>query len=104
MDRGETEKRAGVRCLRRLKNRLQIYPVSLRESPRDDLDLFEGFFIGLYGSEGEARGELSFFDVAGSPPRARRPRPEESLSYEQVLDRIRAVYDARNNPPFEWIE
>jgi hypothetical protein len=77
---------------------------SPRESPRDDLDLFEGFYLGLYGLEGDARGELVFFDVAKAPPRARRPSPHEALSYEDVLDRIRAVYDSRNNPPFESIE
>lgn len=77
---------------------------SPRESSRDDLDLFEGFYIGLYGFEGDERGELVFFDVAEAPPRARRPSSTEALTYEEVLDRIRAVYDSRNNPPFAWVE
>ncbi len=77
---------------------------SPRGSPRDDLDLFESFFIGLYGIEGDARGELLFFDVGAPPPRARKPSPQEALSYDEVLDRIRKVYDSRNNPPFEWVE
>lgn len=77
---------------------------SPRESPRDDLDLFEDFYIGLYGLEGKERGELVFFDVLNAPPRARRPSSQEALSYAEVLDRIRAVYDSRNNPPFESVE
>jgi hypothetical protein len=77
---------------------------SPRESPRDDLDLFEGFYIGLYGFEDDERGEVVFFDVAKAPPRNRRPTPQEVLSYEEVLERIRDVHDSRNNPPFEWAD
>jgi len=77
---------------------------SPREGPRDALDLFEGFYIGLYGFVGNERGELVFFDVKQAPPRARRPKPQEALSYEDVLARIRTVYDSRNNPPFEWVD
>jgi hypothetical protein len=77
---------------------------SPRQSPRDDLDLFEDFYIGLYAFEGGERGDLMFFDVANAPPRARRPSSQEVLSYDEVLSRIRAVYDSRNNPPFESVE
>ncbi|MCC6174761.1 MAG: hypothetical protein IT305_05605 [Chloroflexi bacterium] len=72
-----------------------------RDDPRDDLDLMEGFFIGLYEPE---TGETSFFDVSKPPPRNRRPRPEEVLSSEELFQAISNIYAARNMPPFHWAQ
>jgi hypothetical protein len=75
-----------------------------RAEPDDDPDLFEAFFIGLYEHDGESRGDVLFFDVTSPPPRNRRPGKDEGLTLDQVIARIRTIYDARNNPPFEWSE
>ena len=71
-----------------------------RTSPRDDIDLFERFFIALY----EQDGTTAFFDVMTRPPRNRRPNPEEVISFDQLAGEITKTYDLRNDPPFEWAE
>ena len=74
-----------------------------REDVDDPVDLFERFFVGLYSWEGKERGDLRLYYVMRQrPPRSRRPTKDETLSLAEVLDEIRAAYDARNNPPFEW--
>jgi hypothetical protein len=75
-----------------------------RPSHDDEPDMFERFFVGLYDHDGPTRGELRFFDVMAAPPRARRPRPDETFGLSDVATQIRATYDARNNPLFEWAE
>jgi hypothetical protein len=61
--------------------------------------LFERFFIGVYEVE---TGETDFFDVMQPPPRARALRQEERLTFDGVIQEIRATYNERNNPPFVW--
>lgn len=71
-----------------------------RQTPRDDIDLFERFFVAIY----EPTGESLFFDVANRPPKNRRPRRDEVLGFDEVVREIARTYDIRNNPPFEWAE
>jgi hypothetical protein len=70
-----------------------------RERPRDEAQLFEELFIGLYDT---VSGELLFFDV--NVPPLRSGRPAVSLSYDDLLKRIGLTYDRRNDPPFEWAD
>ena len=72
-----------------------------RGDPRDDLDLMEGFFIGLYDPD---TGDTVFFDVSQPPPRNRRPRDDETCTSREMGERITSIYNARNAPPFQWAE
>jgi hypothetical protein len=75
-------------------------PRAGRGTPRDDVDLFEQFFVAVYD---EKSGETCFFDVKDKPPpRNRRPRSEECRSFEEFIQDVIKTYDKRNNPPFEW--
>lgn len=77
----------------------------LRSEVSNALDLFECFLIGLYQPAGDQRGDVVFYDVMRPrPPRNRRPADDEVLTLEQAVDAIRATYDARNNPPFEFAD
>lgn len=75
-------------------------PRAGRQSPRQEVEQFERFFIGLY----EPNGDSTFFDVLRPPPRNRRPRPDELMAFGQLLAAITAAYDERNDPPFEWAD
>jgi len=75
-----------------------------RVTPRDDIDLFERFFIGLYEFEGEDRGNSVYFDVMQAPPRNRRPKENETFSFDELVSQITRTYDARNDPPFVYLE
>jgi hypothetical protein len=86
---------AAVRYFRPRANRL---------TPRDDIDLFERFFIGLYEPEGERKGDTMFFDVTKPPPRNRAPHLAEVSSFEEFVKQIGLTYDLRNDPPFQWAE
>jgi hypothetical protein len=79
-------------------------PRAGRKTPKDDVDLFERVFIALYEPEGDDKGDTLFFDVMNKPPRARRPRADEVLTFEQLIEQIRLTYDLRNDPPFEWAD
>lgn len=72
-----------------------------RQSPSDDPETFELFFIGVYSVE---RADVRFFDVMQAPPRNRRLRANEGLSYGAVLAEIREAYDKRNVVKFEWAD
>jgi len=75
-----------------------------RRTSKDETDLFEGFFIGLYEPEGsESEGDVTFFDVMKPPPRHGRPPAGMLLSFDGLIDEIRRLYDDRNDPPFEWL-
>jgi hypothetical protein len=75
-------------------------PRAGRRTPRDDVDLFERFFVAVYD---EKNGDTCFFDVNDKPPpRQRRLRPEECPSFDDFIQEIVKSYDERNNPPFEW--
>jgi len=76
-------------------------PRANREKPRNDVDLFERFFIALYN---EDTGETFFFDVMDPPPRNRCPRPDECYTFEEFIKEITSTYNERNNPSFEWAE
>ncbi len=75
-----------------------------RVYPHDDVDLFELVFVGLYDPDPAAELEVRFFDVMKPPPRARRPRPEETVSLSEVTARVVEVYRERNDPPFAWAD
>ena len=70
-----------------------------RQLPSGDLDLFERVYIGLYEP---GSGDVFFFDVYSAPPKAGSPRAESRLTFEAVVERIRATYDERNKPDFSW--
>jgi hypothetical protein len=92
-DNGISSFGACVRYFRRRAN---------RQTPRDDFDLFERFFIGIHEFEGPERGWCRFVDVMVPPPRAAEPSETASLSFQEMLRSIKQTYDLRNNPPFEW--
>jgi hypothetical protein len=71
-----------------------------RHGPRDDVDMFERFFIGLY----EDTGESLFFDVTRPPPRNRRPQNSECLDFDGFVTEIVRTYGGRNDPPFHWAQ
>jgi hypothetical protein len=71
-----------------------------RQNPRDDVDLFERFFVGLY----EDSGETLFFDVMRPPPRNRRPHTSECLGFDGFITEIVRTYRGRNDPPFDWAQ
>jgi hypothetical protein len=73
-----------------------------RAKPTDPEGLFEGIFIGLYEPSGEGIGDIVFFDVTGKPPM--QGKPTRSLTFDEVIVAITAIYDRRNNPPKEWAE
>jgi len=70
-----------------------------RRIPRNEAELFERVFIGLYDHD----GVVVFFDVAKPPPRTGRPKPSSMLFLQQLLEEVVKTYDARNNPPVEWV-
>jgi hypothetical protein len=71
-----------------------------RRSPKNEIDLFERFFIAVY----EETGETCFFDVMSPPPRNRPLRADECLSFEQFIQGIIKTYNDRNNPSFSWAD
>lgn len=76
-----------------------------RDSFGDSPQAFEEFFIGLYTvNEDGACTSTDFFDVRRPPPRARRPRQDELLSFEEVISRLLLSFERRNDPPFEWAD
>lgn len=74
-----------------------------RRGPIDDIELFEAFFIGVY-ELGQSGQTVRFFDVMTAPPRSRRPAAAETISFEELIHRIKLTYDQRNAPPFSWAE
>ena len=76
-------------------------PRAGRKTPRNDVDLFERFFIAVYNEE---TGRTCFFDVMKPPPRARPLRPEECMLFDDFIQEIIKTYNERNNPPFQWAE
>jgi hypothetical protein len=67
--------------------------------PLAEHDHFERFFVALYDP---GDGTCRFHDVRQAPPKSRRPRPEETMSFEQVIEEMWIAYRHRNDPPFEW--
>ena len=75
-----------------------------RTPPLDAPDKFERFFIGLYESAGAQPGGTVYFDVMRPPPRSRRLRENEGMTFQQIIAEIQQTYDSINNPPFQWAE
>lgn len=76
-----------------------------RSSHDDPVDLFEAMFIAVFDPEQPPGSDAWFYDVTRPrPPRNRRPRRDEVLDLDQLVEHVRSVYDVRNNPPFEWAE
>jgi hypothetical protein len=72
-----------------------------RPDPDDPPDLFEAMWVALY----DGATNCVFYSVSRpGPPKNRAPRDDEVEDLAQVVDSIRATYDARNNPPFKWAE
>jgi hypothetical protein len=79
-------------------------PRANRKLPRDDVDLFERVFIALYEPDGDKKGETVFFDVMKAPPKNRRPRDDEVMTFDEMIEQIKRTYDRRNDPPFRWAD
>lgn len=88
-------------------------PRTGRVKPSDPHQQFERFFIGLYESEGEKRGEVWFFDVADKPPRRGRPKridPTKGqhrtglLTLEEMVGEVVKAYGIRNQRYIEWAD
>jgi hypothetical protein len=73
-----------------------------RDEPTDDPNLFEAVFIGLYETDPQNFGEVSFFDVRNAPPRS--GRPNDSMGFAELVEAIKQTYDARNSPIFQWAD
>ena len=63
----------------------------------------EGSTEGSGETSGEGAGEIRFFDVEQQPPIRGLPR-EELLTLEQFVSEVRAQFENRNNPPFQFGE
>jgi hypothetical protein len=69
-----------------------------RSMPSMPADLFEGLFVVAYDAD-----SAYFYEVTRrNPPRDRRPTRDEAGTLDQALDKIRDLYDERNNPSFSW--
>jgi hypothetical protein len=75
-----------------------------RDEPDADPDLFEIVFVAIYDFEGEDRGRVEFFDVRNPPPRFKRPKPENLVSFDRFVSRITEFYEERNQPRWVWEE
>src|SRR4051794_3321178 len=64
------------------------------EDPR--YDLFERVFIGLYEQSGDNKGATRFFDVETPPPRNGRPSDKVTLSFDELVEAIKAEVNRRN--------
>jgi hypothetical protein len=87
-----------------------LRPYCGRTGPKDDEDLFEKLYIGLYEPDGS---DMRFFDVEADPPKNRRPRREGDLlgpdgrarrvlTYKEFLDATYHAYLRRNAAEFRW--
>jgi len=61
---------------------------------KDLATLFEAAYIGLYERDGLKKGHIEFFDAACNPPRSGRPL--DTLTFEQMIQRVKASYEERN--------
>ena len=75
-----------------------------RKNPRNEQELFERAFVGLYEYEGERRGEVLFFDVMEKPPKHGTPKSPPGLTFSQFVREVVKTYDGRNKPAFEWAD
>ncbi|BDG02827.1 hypothetical protein [Anaeromyxobacter oryzae] len=71
-----------------------------RQSPRDEAQLFERGFVGLYEHTGKHAGEVLFFDMADTPPQFGRPKDLYDLN--GLIKHIVNAYDLRNRVKRPW--
>ena len=82
----------------------KLFERSGRRDPRDNPELFERVFIGLFESRpGPSFGHVTFFDVQTPPPRTGRPAPETLLSWSDLIEEIAAEH-AKRNERFRWAQ
>jgi hypothetical protein len=75
-----------------------------RKNPKNEQELFERVFVGLYEHEGDRRGEIVLFDVMDKPPKRGAPTLPPGLTFSQFVREVVTTYDGRNKPPFEWAD
>lgn len=75
-----------------------------RKNPKNEQELFERAFVGLYEYEGDRRGEVIFFDVMDKPPKHGAPQSPPGLGFPQFVREVLKTYDGRNKPTFEWAD
>jgi len=63
---------------------------------------FELFYLGVYETEAERRGQIRFFDVRKNPPRNGKPRREDTISFDELITEIQVAVDRRNSTGIEW--
>ena len=75
-----------------------------RKNPRNEEELFERIFMGLYEYEGRNRGQVILVDVMDPPPRQGPPLTHKNRMFDfgGFIAEIVDTYDQRNNPPFKW--
>ncbi len=71
-----------------------------RRGPKDEVQLFEKGFVGLYEYKGAKQGEVVFFDIEDVPPQFGRPSGLYDLN--GLVRHIVLAYDARNNMKRAW--
>lgn len=72
-----------------------------RTNPRNEEELFEKVYLGLYSLDQENFGSVKFVDTDTAPPR-HGPPTRGVMNLPGLLDAIKSTYDARNAPHFEW--
>jgi hypothetical protein len=60
--------------------------------------------VAIYDHTNGHRGRVEFFDVRKSPPRFKRPKPENLVGLGGFISKVIEVYDERNEPPWTWEE
>jgi hypothetical protein len=71
-----------------------------RTAPRNDSQLFEKGFVGLYHYAGKDRGRVAFFDMADPAPQF--GAPEKLYGLDGVIRHIMNTYDVRNVVKRPW--
>lgn len=80
----------------------KLYSRSGRRDPKDNPELFERIFVGLFEQgPGETQGEVRFFDSQTPPPRVGAPPAVHFKTWNQLIEEIAAEY-AKRNEPFRW--
>jgi hypothetical protein len=74
-----------------------LWPLKGRCEPEDPPDRFELVFVALYDRAGST---LGFYEVGGSVGCPRQGRPTSLMTFDQVLERLRTVYNQRNGRDF----
>ncbi|MFC7360957.1 hypothetical protein [Nocardioides astragali] len=63
-----------------------------RDSPEGRFDLFENVYVGLIDFDGNVR----FFDVRDAPPKNQPPNEKDTISFDQLMERIDQAVEMRN--------